>query len=157
MNIFYLHEDPLKAAEDLCDQHVLKMGIESAQMLSTAHWMNASTAPYKKAHVNHPSTIWTRSSKSHYDWLIEHAKGIFKEYTKRYGKQHKTESVLNWLVENRPQLPNEGFVPPPQCMPEDYKNQDTVKAYRDFYLYDKVLTKGLNYNRSERVPEWLSN
>ena len=155
MNVFYLHEDPFTAAEQLCDQHVLKMGIESAQMLSTAHWLTGKEAPYKKAHINHPSTIWTRSSINHYDWLVNHAKGIFNEYNKRYGKTHKTETVLAWLDENRPQLPNEGFVPPPQCMPEEYKNSDTIKAYRDFYLYDKVMIKGLNYNRSATVPDWL--
>lgn len=155
MNVFYLHENPFTAAEQLCDQHVLKMGIESAQMLATAHWMNESEAPYKKAHVNHPSTIWTRSSSKHYDWLVNHAKGIFKEYTNRYGKTHKTESVLRWLDENRPKLEDKGFVPPPQCMPEEYKNHDTVKAYRDFYIYDKVLIKGLNYNRKDNAPEWL--
>lgn len=155
MNIFYIQEDPILAAKDLCDQHILKMGIESAQMLCTAHWLTGNEAPYKKAHVNHPSTIWTRLSIQHYNWLVEHARGIFSEYTERYKKIHKTEAVLKWLDANRPKLPDQGFIPPPQCMPDELKNENTVKAYRDFYIYDKILIKGLNYNRCNRIPDWI--
>jgi hypothetical protein len=157
MNIFYLHEDPVLAAKDLCDQHVLKMGIESAQMLSTAHWLTGSEAPYKKAHVNHPSTIWTRSSVENYSWLVDHALEIFREYTRRYGKIHKTQSVTEWLDKNRPNLPKTGFCPPPQCMPNEYKHQDAVKAYREFYIKDKIAIKGLSYKRTKNTPEWLNS
>jgi hypothetical protein len=155
MNIFYLHQDPILAAKDLCDQHILKMGIESAQMMCTAHWLTDNEAPYKKAHVNHPSTIWTRQSIYHYEWLLNHAKEIFKEYNRRYKKVHKTESVITWLDKNKPNIPDLAFVEPPQCMPDDYKNVDTVTAYRNFYLYDKILIKGLKYDRAENAPDWL--
>lgn len=155
MNIFYLDPDPCVSAKMLVDQHVLKMGIESAQMLSTAHWMTGGTAPYKKAHVNHPSTKWTRDSIDHYRWLAIHAKAILQEYTSRYGKIHKTEEIVDWLIINEPNILNGGFVPPPQCMPEEYKNENTVKAYRTFYVKDKLAIKGLKYAKAE-APSWIN-
>ena len=90
MNIFYLHNNPYKAATYFYDKHKVKMILESAQMLCTAHHVygNGDNVPYKKAHLNHPSTIWARSSKSNYYWLYEHMLGIGKVYTKRYGKYH---------------------------------------------------------------------
>ena len=73
MNIFYLHTDPKKAAEYHCDKHVVKMIIESAQMLYCAHWvLNPENLPenaYKLAHKNHPSSIWVRESYDNYMWL----------------------------------------------------------------------------------------
>lgn len=154
MNIFYIHEDPIQSAKDLTDQHVLKMGIESAQMLSTAHWMNGSEAPYKKAHVNHPSTKWTRESIQHYRWLAKHAKAILVEFTERYGKRHRTEDIVDWLIVNEPKLEDKGFVPPPQCMPEEFKNPDTITAYRKFYIKDKLEVKKLKYAKAKQ-PAWI--
>ena len=65
MNIFYINENPIIAAQELADDHIRKMQIESAQMCSTAHWETVGTAPYKHTHKNHPSTIWTRQSIQH--------------------------------------------------------------------------------------------
>ena len=155
MNIFYLHEDPILAARDLCDQHILKMGIESAQMLSTAHWATGGQAPYKKAHLNHPSTKWVRESIQHYRWLVYHAEEIFNIYTKHYGRVHKTQGILEWLKQNEPKIPDNGFYAPPQCMPDEYKQENAVDAYRTFYTLDKIVGKQLTYNRVKAKPEWL--
>ena len=65
MNIFYVNADPIVAAQELCDDHIRKMQIESAQMLCTAHWANGGEAPYKRAHLNHPTTKWTREPIQH--------------------------------------------------------------------------------------------
>ena len=90
MNIFYLDSDPVKAAQIQYNKHVVKMILESAQMLCTAHhhYDEDTDVPYKKAHYNHPSTIWTRESDDHYMWLFDHMCALGKEYTKRYGKTH---------------------------------------------------------------------
>ncbi len=157
MNVFYINNDPVLAAQELCDQHVLKMQIESAQMLATAHWETGGSAPYKRAHVNHPSTKWTRQSVQHYRWLVKHGLAICEEFTKRYGNDHKTRQILEWLRDNEPNLPDNGFAPPPQCMPEEYKNTDTVAAYKTFYIKDKVLIKGLGWRKLGNAPNWLNN
>jgi hypothetical protein len=155
MNIFYIHPDPIKAALDLADDHIRKMQIESAQICCTAHWETGSTAPYKRAHWNHPSTIWTRQSIQHYRWLVKHGLEICNEFVKRYGKQHKTKEVLEWCRDNEPNIPNNGFISPPQCMPDEYKMEDTIEAYRNFYINDKIKIKKLNYNKLNNIPEWI--
>ena len=91
MNIFYLDECPVKAAQVQYNKHVVKMILESAQMLCAAHHVYGSTeqkenVPYKLAHKNHPSTIWARENALHYNWLYNHMKALGNEYTKRYGK-----------------------------------------------------------------------
>ena len=155
MNIFYINEDPIVAARELADDHIRKMQIESAQMCSTAHWETGGEAPYKRAHKNHPSTIWTRQSIQHYDWLIKHGLEICNEFTKRYGKLHKTQNVLEWLRDNKPNITDNGFTPPPQCMPDIYKKADTIEAYKDFYIKDKVGIKKLDWKKLNNKPLWI--
>jgi hypothetical protein len=155
MNIFYINTDPVVAARELADDHIRKMQIESAQMCSTAHWMTNSSAPYKKAHMNHPSTKWTRESIQHYRWLVKHGLEICDEFEKRYGKVHATKAVLQWLEQNEPNLPDNGFVSPPQCMPDEFKDQNALVAYKNFYINDKVKVKGLNWNKLNNKPEWV--
>jgi hypothetical protein len=155
MNIFYINADPIVAAQQLADDHIRKMQIESAQMCSTAHWESGSQAPYKRAHVNHPSTKWVRESIQHYRWLINHGLEICSEFTKRYGKHHKTQDVLEWLRDNEPSLNNNGFTPPPQCMPEQYRDIDTITAYKTFYIEDKVKIKNLSWKKLNNKPNWV--
>ena len=94
MNIFVLDKDPVKAAQVQYNKHVVKMILESAQMLCTAHHhyaekfgYDSSYIPYKKAHYNHPSTVWVRQNVHHYDWLWNHMIGLAEEYTNRYNKK----------------------------------------------------------------------
>ena len=179
MNIFYINEDPIIAAEELADDHIRKMQIECAQMLSTAYRIfegelvlqpsnsgkriikhykiggEGENIIYKMAHVNHPSTIWARQSIQHYRWLIEHGLKVCYEFNKRYLKRHKTQDVLEWLKENEPSIPDNGFTPPPQCMPEEYKRENTLEAYRTFYILDKIGIKKLNYNKLNNTPKWI--
>ena len=155
MNIFYINSDPKIAARELADPHIRKMQIESAQMCSVAHWENGSTAPYKRSHANHPSTKWVRSSIQHYRWTIQHGLEICVEFEKRYGKHHKTQDVLEWLRDNEPTIPDNGFESPPQCMPEEFKQVDTIQAYRTFYIEDKVKIKQLKWSKINNKPEWI--
>ena len=135
MNIFVLDKNPHVAAMYACDKHVVKMILESAQMLCSVH--PEGTAPYKRGFYNHPCTKWVRASSENYDWLIEHARALCTEYTRRYGKVHKSEKVIDWCDANRPELPDVGLTPFAQAMPEDYKNEDAVEAYRTYYRNDK--------------------
>ena len=155
MNIFYINENPIIAAQELADDHIRKMQIESAQMCCTAHWETGNEAPYKRAHKNHPSTIWARQSIQHYIWLVEHGLEICNEFKKRYGKRHKTQDVLEWLLVNHPNIPDIDFVPPPQCMPDEFKGPNTLEAYKKFYIKDKVGVKGLSWNKLNNQPEWM--
>ena len=123
MNIFYLHPNPQTAARMHCDKHCVKMILEYAQLLSTAHRVldgdDANPNLYKIAHKNHPSTIWTRSSKQHYKWLFRWFRKLNIEYGIRYGKVHKSWEKLNGILKFPPKsIKDNGWVAPPQCMPD---------------------------------------
>jgi len=140
MNIFYLHEDPSIAASYMYDKHVVKMILESAQMLCTAHhhYGNGDNVPYKKAHYNHPSTKWVRENSLHYDWLYEHMLALGTLYRWKYGREHMTinkcKEALVWAPDD---IPHEPFAQPPQCMPDEYKTDDSIDAYWNYYIGEK--------------------
>lgn len=140
MNIFVLHRDPKVSAEMLCDKHVVKMILESAQMLCTTIHFFGGNPPYKPCHFNHPCTIWTRKSRSNYFWLLEHAEHISAEYTERYDKIHGCEKVLKYCRENVPsRLADFGLTEFAVAMPEQYKiSNDPVLCYREYYLKAKA-------------------
>ncbi len=155
MNIFYLDNHPDDAAEMHCDKHCVKMILEYAQMLSTAHRELDGNVPdilYKSTHKNHPSTIWTRSSKQHYDWLFRLFRMLSAEYTLRYGKIHKTWEKLGKILETAPKnIVENGWSDPPQCMPDHCKKSDTIDAYRNYYLTEKASFSTWNYSKQ---PTW---
>ncbi len=141
MNIFYLHRDPVKAAQIQYDKHVVKMILESAQMLCTAHHVygNPDDVPYKQAHLNHPSTIWARRSRTTYMWLYDHMIALGKEYTKRYGKEHLTIIKCRDFLSTPPaHIQGDEWVEPPQCMPDQYKVPGcSITAYWNYYEGEK--------------------
>lgn len=142
MNIFYLSKDYQKSAELMCDKHVVKMILESAQMLCTAHHINTTihdvNSLYKIVHKNHPSTIWARNTKEQYLWLYKHFCSLCDEYTFRYGKRHATDLKLREKLSILPlSFPETGFTPPPKCMPDIYKEGTTIRAYRKYYKFAK--------------------
>jgi hypothetical protein len=115
-------------------------------MLATAHHLLGSTATYKATHKNHPCSIWVRSSSQHYYWLVCHAIEIGAEYNRRYGKSHKCmDYLMGELNQCPPNLHDNGFVDPPQCMPDNFKLPDTENAYIKYYVLDKLFSKGLTY------------
>jgi hypothetical protein len=138
MNIFVLSLVPREAAEYHCDKHVVKMILESAQLLYSAQWVLApATIPetaYRKTHVNHPCAVWVRESIENYQWLIDLGLALCSEYTFRYGKVHKTEAHLIWLAANPPPLPTTSRTPFRMAMPDEYKCEDPVLAYQAYYL-----------------------
>ena len=149
MNIFVLDTCPYQAAQYACDKHVVKMILESAQMLCAVH--PEGTAPYKRSFYNHPCTKWVRESKDNYDWLIKHAYELCTEYTRRYGKVHKSEEVIEWCDENRPELPDNGLTEQPTCMPDYCKVESVVESYRNYYINEKAkFAKWKDGN----IPTW---
>ena len=152
MNIFVLDESPVVSAQHACDKHVVKMILESAQMLCAVH--PEGTAPYKRSFYNHPCTKWVRESARNYEWLLLHAYALCDEYTRRYGKVHKTEEVIEWCDNNRPELPNIGLTKQPTCMPDYCKTESVVESYRKYYINEKAkFAKWKDGN----VPEWYSS
>jgi hypothetical protein len=175
MNIFYLHPSPGKCARWHCDKHVVKMILETAQLLYTAHWVLAKdagiqpaldTAPPPKTrptehgyisirNAKHPSAIWTRESLQHYKWLCELGLALCVEFRHRFGdKAHSCEAHILWLYYHAPaQIPDKGWTQPPKAMPDQYKrSKNSVICYRIYYMEAKTAL--LKYTARHR-PHWI--
>ena len=156
MNIFILDENPVRAARMQCDRHVVKMTLETAQMLSTVINELGGQSPYKTAHVNHPCSVWARQSVENFRWLYRHGMALSLEYTKRYGKIHKSEAVIRQSLDALPTVsmtPGER-TPFPLCMPDKYKSDDAVESYRRFYIGEK--SRFAQWNKTTAPPAWWS-
>lgn len=154
MNIFILDTDPVIAAQYQCDKHVVKMVLESAQLLCGLY-ADYTDAPYKRTHYNHPCAIWARASKENYLWLLDHAYGLVDEYAYRYKRQHKCEQVIDYCNTHQAILsfPQVERTPFAQAMPDIYKNTDPVIAYRNYYMGAKKDIAKWNKNREK--PVWF--
>jgi hypothetical protein len=136
------------------DKHVIKMILESTQMLCTAHHITESKyiPPYKMTHKNHPCNIWLRESQSNYKYLVKLGKALCKEYTYRYGKIHKCQAYIKELGKNIPPITDKGFTQPAQAMPNIYKSKDSVESYRAYYYFDKME---LHSWKKRDIPDWI--
>jgi hypothetical protein len=182
MNFFYLDEDPWKSIEYHCDKHIVKMPTEYKQMLSTAHrvldgemyidrtksgarikrWKHPDRKMnrdlYLAGHVNHPTNIWLRECTENYMLMFTYYKLICEEYTYRYGKEHGAKE--NWWIFREPpkNMPSLGKTTPvPQAMkqfPECMVKDDSVQAYRNFYV---VAKKSFATWKERGRPSWYEN
>lgn len=181
MNIFVLDESPVLAAKYHCDKHCVKMILEAGQMLCVAHWIGALKSvnkslgdfkrvreakwyaeehadpslipPWTLTHTRHPCTIWTSENASNYMWHVQLMRSLLDEYTLRYQKTHKSETVYEWLSSNIPHgISKSQMTEHPQCMPDDCKvPNDPVAAYRNYYhQYKSHMAK---WNKST-APDW---
>jgi hypothetical protein len=152
MNIFYLDPNPIQCAKYHNDKHVVKMILETAQLLCGVHWVIGSEAPYKLSHKNHPCSIWVRSSLENYLWLCELGLELCYEYTYRYQKKHKSQQVIEWCIYNKPIIPDTPFTEPPKAMPEDYKVSDVIQSYRNYYIGAK---RDFCVWKNRESPKWF--
>jgi hypothetical protein len=163
MNIFFLSMNPEVAAKWHCDKHVVKMIVESTQLLWTAQHVagfsgfSGPGSPYRPTHKNHPCAVWARASIANYKWLCALATALVAEYHYRFpaGKViHACEPHLAWLTANPPRLPEGPLTWPALAMPPVYKiSKNPTACYRAYYLGDKQHI--LRFTRRER-PCWIS-
>lgn len=145
-------------APQLNNKHSVKMPLESCQMLWTAHReldgddYADENGGYKSAHKNHPSTVWTRKTDKNYKWHYDLFLGMLQEYTFRYNKTHACERFIHILNKTPKNIPEGEFTPPPQCMPDEYKCDDTVEAYRKYYIGAKSHIAQWKFREQ---PEWF--
>lgn len=166
MNIFILSWIIENCAKYHCDKHVVKMILETCQLLSVSHHVLQPDIAmlyvekdliYKKTHMNHPCSIWVRECEENYIWLCHLGLALCNEYGFRYDKEpsdHKCYSKLMFLIHNPPPLPsNNGVITKPKmAMPDDYKSTDPVLSYRKYYLNDKA--RMLSWKKRD-PPDWV--
>jgi len=158
LNIFYFDDSPVTSAESQPDKMLVKMPLETAQMLSTAHRVldgdeyADANGLYKTAYKNHPCTIWARESSANYLWLYEHFIALGKEYTYRYGKEHASITKLAEPLSKVPFNIIQGDMTPlAQAMPDVYKDSDSIKAYRAYCINEKHYAK---WDKGRDRPNW---
>lgn len=151
MNIFLLDYNIKKCAEYHCDKHVVKMILESAQILSTVCRMNNIDQGYNLTHQNHPCTKWVSESLSNWLWLRELTIHLNNEYRYRYNKNinHKSFDIAMKL--SVPFIRDFGLTKFEQAMPDQYKDKDIVNAYRNYYKEEK---KNIASWKFRHEPEW---
>ncbi len=159
MNIFYLDHDPVRCASFHGNKHVVKMILEYAQLLCTAHHLGDDVLTdeerdklYKRTHQNHPCAVWVRANQSHYEWLYQLFIALCDEYTHRYGRVHLTDVKLRHVLDKCPIHTNVTPTPPPQVMPDEYQDDDTMTAYRAYYRQGKAE---LLVYTNRYAPDWL--
>lgn len=163
MNIFVLDADPLVAAKYHNDRHVVKMILESAQLLSTAHHMLDGQGAkrvrgiLRPSHQNHPCALWARANSGAYQWLHGLMGGLLSEYMARYGRQHvygypPKASLYTRLAVEPYDLPKGPAPPFAQAMPLKYRRPDPVAAYRLYYFYEKSHLAC--WREPASVPDW---
>lgn len=155
MNIFVLDTDIRKCAQYHCDQHVVKMILESVQILCTALNKNGLSTPYKSTHVRHPCVLWVEHSYSNFVWLAHLARELNREYCYRFDKTcaHKSIAVLDEIECSSHHYNDIGLTTFAQAMPEQYKVPDNaVQAYRNFYIGEKL--KFARWSKRHQ-PDWL--
>lgn len=178
MNIFYLSHKPSRCARWHCDKHVVKMILETTQLLYTAHWVLAAAAgtvpdfrsaptlvsnPDQHGYISiknkkHPCAIWTRASLEHYAWLCHLGMALCEEFQHRFGKHkaHSCEEHIYWLVNHPPPtLKPTGWSEPPKAMPDEYKRGDSIRSYRVYYKENKGAVRGILHYSKRHQPHWL--
>ena len=151
MNIFALSNNPQEAAQMLCNKHVGKMLVESAQIICSAMFLlGQEKTPYKPTHLKHPCVSWTASAPENMKWLYEHALELCKENFKRYGKMHKTQDVV--LALRVPDCDSREHNPFVLAMPDKYKSSDAIQSYRNYYIGEK--SKFAKWEPKTQVPYW---
>jgi hypothetical protein len=180
MNIFYLDTDPKICAQYHNDKHCVKMILEYAQLLSTAHRVLDGTLCngisktgrkqtryvlpddrepllYSATHINHPSAVWVRQNKSNYDYLYQLFYWLCREYTHRYGKIHVTDEKLSeHLIQSPQNIGHSKFFAPTPAMPDDVKLSDSLSSYRNYYCINKQhLASWKGKINSRPTPMWF--
>src|SRR5574343_564592 len=136
MNIFVLDLSPQVCAQMHCNSHNVKMVIETTQLLSTTLRMHGINYGYRETHRSHPCRKWLDKSLYNFMWLQCLGLELCQEYTYRYGKRHKTQSVLEDMP--YPSIPDVGLTNFALAMPPQYHHKDPVQAYRNYYIGAKI-------------------
>jgi hypothetical protein len=165
MNLFILSWIQREIAEYMMDKHVSKILLEAVQMLCSAKRIldpedESNTALYKLAHKNHPVTIWCRTSKTNYIWVLDLIDQLHAEWKYRYGhpesKIHKSYLVALHLRQHMPadeSFSQTGLTPFALAMPDQYKTADPIESYRNYYMSTEKQ-KIATWNKRRARPGW---
>lgn len=144
MNIFLTDPDPRLCAVVLDDKRVVKMVLETAQMLATNCDTRGIYLGYRSTHLNHPCSVWSRSSSLAFSWLVEHGLWLADEYKRRYKRDHASLPVIHRAFVHRNVFDNE-----PLVFNFNSSGYNTGDVFHDYKLC--LVNKWKN---KDRRPQW---
>jgi len=163
MNLFILSLNFAQCAEYMIDKHVSKMILEAVQMLCTAVHLLDPDADideqlYKATHKNHPVSIWIRESQENFIWTLNMIDAMHTEWKYRYGhpieKMHKSYALaiyISYILPSEDKFPHVGLTPFAQAMPDEYKCENAVDAYRAYYQSKQGFA---SWKSPREKPDW---
>ena len=168
MNIFVLDECPMAAAIYHDDVRLPKMVVELYQMLGSAVRRHGAQdedmpltqkgTPLKGGYHNHPCTRWVGDSISNFMWAHSHASTLLTEYSRRFGKVHACQKGIEKLFSLSTLIPSGELTPHAQAMPDEYRHDDAVVAYRRYYHSKADSKGGVRWDRYVKqhgsTPDW---
>ena len=164
MNIFVLHTNPVKAARMMCDKHIPKMVVESAQMMASALRRHGAAdaimpiakttgRPYRGGYHHHPCTVWAGDTRANYEWLTMHGIALGVHYTVRFGKIHACSEAIQQMRHHASLIPTGPLTEFAQAMPDEFKVEgNAVLAYRRYYSSDK--RRFASWTKGTPAPSW---
>jgi len=154
MNIFVTDPDPIQSARNLPDKHIVKMPLETCQMLSIIYsdWYygvgqlhKLDGTPYRTAHGafrKHPCTIWAAAHYGNLSWLITHGLALCDEYKARYNKTHscyapmlEAVSIFEAAFDFNIDIYKDTVDTFTRAMPEHLKYDDTISTITAYQRY----------------------
>lgn len=156
MNIFILDTDLKKNAQSYCNAHLVKMILESAQLMCTVVNEMGGVSPYKTTHKNHPCTKWLFESGANWDLLYDLVTELNEEYKIRFKhtNNHKSYDVIKSLI--KPNYSNNNFTGMFNSVTDEIRRTnivDTVKFYRNYYKSKQSQMK-MNWGVRD-IPNWM--
>ena len=163
MNIFVTDSCPIQSARNLPDKHIVKMPLETCQMLSIIYsdWYygvgklyKSDGTPYRTAHGafrKHPCTQWAAANQYNLAWLIKHGLALCDEYTARYDKVHTCQDVIHQAV----RIYNACFDEPVSnaC----HRVSSFTRAMPEYLKYDDTISTITAYKRYLNTKPWLAH
>ena len=162
MNIFWLDNDPRLAAKYHCDKHVVKMTLESAQILCSALQRLGLQDPdlYRPTHFHHPCVTWAATSADNWQRTFRLFNCLLEEYTYRYTKVHACNQLVPLLEDlfpyASPLFPVDGPTDAPRAMPEQYHDASLVVSYRRYYREHKQPIMRMEWT-NRKIPLFMKD
>jgi len=163
MNIFVTDTDPIQSALNLPDKHVVKMPLETCQMLAIIYsdWYygvgqlhKLDGTPYRTAHGafrNHPCTQWAAANQYNLAWLIQHGYALSAEYHSRYDKVHSCRATICEAADIYDRI----FDIP--CSQAYHKVTDFTRAMPEYLKFDTTIDTITAYQRYLNTKPWLAS
>ena len=126
---------------------VIRHGATEDQMPLTS-----KGTPLKGGYHNHPCTRWCGDSRINFMWASTHAIALCLEYNRRYNRIHACEKGIRHLSDMQYLIPDGDLTSHALAMPDQYKTDDAVYSYRQYYIHEKK--DFAKWDKLNNIPDW---